>query len=87
MLTPRREYLGKNYVNPPILVVSDDRVVYDPLPLLRSSFLFGWAHDHPASFKETEDPYQILNIFGISTHSVKLISRFSYFMLLFERWC
>jgi len=32
MLTPRREYLGKNYVTPPIPVVSDDKVVYDPYP-------------------------------------------------------
>jgi hypothetical protein len=32
LLTPRREYLGKNYVTPPILVVSDDMVIYDPCP-------------------------------------------------------
>jgi len=56
--------------------------------LARSRFLFGWAHDHPAAFKQTEDPDHTLNIFGISTHIQQmLISKFSYFIILFENCC
>ena len=54
--------------------------------LARSHFLFGWAHDHPTSFKETEDPYQILNIFGIFTHIHQMLS-FRNLFFLFESWC
>jgi len=56
--------------------------------LARSRFLFGWAHDHPASFKETEAPDHILNVFEISTHIQQmLISKFLYFILLLESCC